>query len=138
MSQVSATGQSTGASQSATSGTDNMQMGKQDFLKLLITQMQHQDPLSPMQDQEYAAQLAQFSALEASQELVTQFEQYAAASMLAIRIGQATNLVGRTVDLVVGQDFISGEVAAVRIQEGTVQLIIDGKSYDSDAVVQVR
>ncbi len=94
MSQVSATGQSTGASQSATSGTDNMQMGKQDFLKLLITQMQHQDPLSPMQDQEYAAQLAQFSALEASQELVTQFEQYAAASMLAIRIGQATNLVG--------------------------------------------
>lgn len=43
------------------------EMGKDQFLKLLVTQLQYQDPLSPQSDAEYAAQLAQFSALENEQ-----------------------------------------------------------------------
>ncbi len=39
-------------------------LGKDDFLKLLITKMQYQDPLNPMEDEDYIAQLAQFSTLE--------------------------------------------------------------------------
>lgn len=39
-------------------------MGKDDFMKLMIEQLKHQDPLSPMESQEFAAQLAQFSSLE--------------------------------------------------------------------------
>ncbi len=39
-------------------------LGKDDFLKLLITKMQFQDPLNPMEDEDYIAQLAQFSTLE--------------------------------------------------------------------------
>ena len=38
--------------------------GKEEFLTLLVTQLQHQDPLNPMENQEFAVQLAQFSALE--------------------------------------------------------------------------
>jgi flagellar hook assembly protein FlgD len=39
-------------------------MGKDDFLNLLVTQLQHQDPLNPAESTEFTAQLAQFSSLE--------------------------------------------------------------------------
>lgn len=39
-------------------------LGKDEFLKILVTQLSHQDPLQPMQDREFIAQMAQFSALE--------------------------------------------------------------------------
>ena len=39
-------------------------MGKNEFLKLLVAQLEHQDPLAPQEGQEFAAQLAQFSSLE--------------------------------------------------------------------------
>src|ERR1700716_3318115 len=45
------------------------QLGKQDFLKLLMAQLQNQDPMKPMDDTQMIAQMAQFSALEATQQL---------------------------------------------------------------------
>lgn len=54
-------------------------MGKDDFLKLLVTQMQYQDPLNPSEDAEYAAQLAQFSALENSENTANSMDELAAS-----------------------------------------------------------
>jgi len=59
----SATG--TSSSKSATSATTSSStLGKDDFLQLMITQMKYQDPLDPMDNTQYASQLAQFSSLE--------------------------------------------------------------------------
>ncbi len=58
----------TGSSQAA-STDKTKQLGKQDFLKLLMAQLQNQDPMKPMDDTQMVAQMAQFSALEATQSL---------------------------------------------------------------------
>ncbi|GMV50180.1 hypothetical protein FBQ96_05605 [Nitrospirales bacterium NOB] len=49
-------------------------LGQDDFLKLLMTQLQHQDPLKPVDDQAFIAQTAQFSQLEQMSKLVTLME----------------------------------------------------------------
>jgi len=54
-------------------------MGKDDFMKLLITQLQNQDPTNPMKDNEFIAQMAQFSALEQTMNLSKSFEKFAEA-----------------------------------------------------------
>ncbi|MFY3793402.1 flagellar hook assembly protein FlgD [Ureibacillus sp. MALMAid1270] len=54
--------------------TGNNSLGKDAFLQLLVTQLQHQDPTAPMDNTEYISQLAQFSALEQSQNMTKAIE----------------------------------------------------------------
>ena len=87
-------------------------LGKDDFLKLLVTQLTYQDPTSPVKDQQFIAQMAQFSSLEQMQNMAQSLGQ------LADR--QAHSLIGRYVK---GPDFVSGEVIG-----GTVQALF----YDNE------
>ena len=74
-------------------------MGKDDFLNLLVAQLQHQDPLNPLESNEFTAQLAQFSSLEQlnniNQNLVY-LHQYQAS----IKDSQAVSFIGKTVEAV--------------------------------------
>ena len=79
------------------------------FLKLLIAQLQHQDPLNPMEGTEYTAQLAQFSAVEQS----IQTNQKLDNLMSALSLAQADSLIGRTVTSADGR--VSGIVESVQI-----------------------
>lgn len=79
---------------------DNAQMGKFEFLQLLVTQLKNQDPLSPMQSQEFASQLAQFSSLERLVNIDDSLKQGIDADMIlaqTIHNTMATNFIGKEV-----------------------------------------
>ena len=57
-------GQTPSTSTTETTLNRNGGLGREAFLQLLVTQLQHQDPTQPMADGEFIAQLAQFSSLE--------------------------------------------------------------------------
>jgi flagellar basal-body rod modification protein FlgD len=78
----------------------NGEMGQQEFLSLLVTQLQNQDPLDPMKNEEFAVDLAQFSQLE---QLVSINDKLggadtASASMAGF-LGQQVTLVGNTLNI---------------------------------------
>ena len=65
--------------QKATRTTGNGTLGKDEFLKILMTQLQNQDPTNPMEDTEFISQMAQFSSLEQMTNMTKAFETYAEA-----------------------------------------------------------
>jgi len=71
-------------------------LGKQDFLKLLVAQLQHQDPLAPTDNTQFVAQLAQFSSLEQEQNISSGVSNLASQQSITFA-AQATQLVGKTV-----------------------------------------
>ena len=89
----------------------NDSLGKEDFLLLLVTQMQYQDPLEPTSNTEYVAQLAQFSELEQMENLNSTTVNTSAYSLVGKEVkveqksstGQATEVQG-TVDYVTIQN----------------------------------
>jgi flagellar basal-body rod modification protein FlgD len=119
-------------------------LGKQEFLQLLIAQLRNQDPLRPMDDREFIAQLAQFNALEQMQLLNQSLANLARAQQFA----QAAAYLGRQVEAVLGPD-ASGSAGAGQVVRGAVTevrrnpdgeplLVIDGKEVFLDEIVRVR
>lgn len=100
------------ASPATSAGTT---LGLQDFMKILLTQLTSQDPLKPMDNQQFMAQLAQFTALEQTQHLNDQLQQLT-DNQAAL---QSVGLIGRTVDVKTADGTKSGVVAALSLQ-GTV------------------
>jgi len=94
-----------------------MQSGNLDkdaFLKLLVTQMQNQDPLSPMEDREFIAQMAQFSSLEQMQNLNDTFKSTQATMMDHIAqmnnnlVKSQTNIVDQLIKINEGLSKLNG------------------------------
>lgn len=114
-------------------------LGKDDFLKLLTTQLRYQDPLNPIEDQEFIAQLAQFSSLEQMQNLNTTMEEANAAQQTLTALGQATSMLGREVELFTNDgESLFGTVSGVQFSEGWPRIVVDGKLYDFGEVVAIR
>ena len=79
-----------------TKQTGNSDLGKDAFLKLLITQLQHQDPTNPMDDREFISQMAQFSSLEQMQNM-TKAMGSLLASQQQTQLMNYTSFVGKEV-----------------------------------------
>lgn len=75
---------------------DKNKLGQEDFLKLMITQIQNQDPFKPMENGEFLAQMAQFGTVSGIDELQGSFESLA-GSLSSNQNLQAAALVGRNV-----------------------------------------
>lgn len=105
------------AAASPAAGSANS-LGLQDFMKVLLTQLTYQDPLKPMDNQAFMAQMAQFTALEQSQQVNEGIRQLI-GNQAAL---QSVGLIGRTVDVLVNGERSTGTVSALSLQ-GQVPLL---------------
>lgn len=101
-------------------------LGQEDFLKLLVTQMSQQDPMNPMKDSEFIAQMAQFSSLEQSKAMM--------ADMASMRAG---SLLGTTVTVTDDNSatgYTTGVVSSVTMVDGAPQIVIGDSRYNLSAI----
>lgn len=108
-------------------------LDQEDFLRLLTAQLTAQDPLKPMTDTQFIAQMANFSSLEQMRTLSADFEKLAGAHQLT----SAQNLLGRTVTLETDTAEVTGPVDEVNIEDGLLRVIIGGKPYDPAAITRI-
>ncbi len=104
----------------------SQELGKDDFLKLMVTQLQNQDPLNPTTNEDFLAQLAQFSALEQMNNLNDSF------SVLAdsLKISNAASLLGTEVNYIADPEAGSrekGNVDHITIKENQIFISVNGK-----------
>ena len=108
-------------------------LGKDDFLKILLTQLSHQDPTQPLEDKEFVAQMAQFSSLE---QMANMNAELGRVFGLLAR-SQAVALLGKTVEVGSGEQRILGEVEAVSGADFP-QILVQGRYYGVDQVLSVK
>src|SRR3954451_9372613 len=111
-------------------------LGKDDFLKLLVGQLQHQDPLAPSDDQQWIGQMAAFSQLEQVSNMAASTQKI----VDTLNMNGTLSLIGHTVtylDSTGGSH--TGKVETVDVADGTATLTVDGVAgVDSGSVTQVK
>jgi flagellar basal-body rod modification protein FlgD len=122
---TSAVGTTTGTTNVSQAISGNQTLSQDDFLKLLVTQLSNQDPLSPQDDKEFIAQMAQFSSVEGIKNLDT-----------SLNRGQAAAFLNRTVDAQVIESgksaTVTGTVKAVTYQSDGAHLLLNTANGDRD------
>jgi flagellar basal-body rod modification protein FlgD len=107
-----------------------------DFMKLLVAQLQHQDPLEPMDNTEMTSQLSQLSSLEQLENMNATFQEVLASQQRL----QAMGLIGRKVDFApVGSEEVqTGRVDGVQVSEDGIVLLIGSDEVPLERVQAVR
>ena len=105
------------------------ELGKDDFLKLLITQLSNQDPTSPMEDTQFISQMAQFSSLEQMTNMSTSFAKMADY----LNSQEAAGTLGKTVELDIGDTTVQGIVEGATRGENP-QVMVNGMYYSMDKI----
>jgi flagellar basal-body rod modification protein FlgD len=138
---MAVTGVGSATTYSEQTTTTNQNLGKDEFLKLLITELQYQDAMNPMEDKEFISQMAQFSSLEQMQNLSTVMEEglqalmesqqtlgeTMAGAMDLISLNQGVGLLGREITYQFGEEEKTGVVTALKQVEGSYTAIVDGE-----------
>jgi len=120
----------------ATTGASSTSINQDQFLQLLVAQLQNQDPLTPTDSTTFITQLAQFTQLEQTQKQTATFDQVLKLQQLT----SGSSLLGKTVDYTPANgSAATGTVSAAAVQaDGTVALSVGGVTVPLDQVTQVR
>ncbi len=120
-------------SSSGGSGQDRVEkqaLGQDEFFKLLTTQLASQDPLEPMEDTAFIAQMASFSQLEMTSEMTKSFDKMSETQQFA----SAHGYIGKTVSLSTGEE---GVVTSVERQNGETIVFLDGSNTNGRSVENI-
>ncbi|ACR14597.1 flagellar hook assembly protein FlgD [Teredinibacter turnerae] len=115
------------------------ELGQSAFLELMITQMENQDPLSPQENTEFIAQLAQFSSVEALDKLNNNFDSFT-NNFMANQALQASTLVGRSVTVPAEQTYLQANdlvTTSVEIPSSTSSVNMNIYSESGALVEQI-
>jgi flagellar basal-body rod modification protein FlgD len=125
-----------GAAQAAlTSTTGQSSMGQSDFLTLFTTQLKNQDPLDPVKNEAFVAQLAQFSQLEATTNMATSLSNFT-STMASTQITSSAGLIGQKVAVPDGPaELVAGQTvpASISLPNGADGVTL--QAYDSKGVL---
>src|SRR5438046_6635265 len=109
-------------------------LGKDDFMKLMLAQLQHQDPLKPMDDQAFIAQTAQFNALDE----MTKLNKTLSALLDSQQLAEASGMIGKTVSATDKDGkAIKGVVTAASISGGVAMVHLGATKIELDKVTAV-
>ncbi|HUJ19201.1 MAG TPA: flagellar hook capping FlgD N-terminal domain-containing protein [Nitrospirota bacterium] len=132
---IGSTTTTTGAASGSSTVPPSQELGKDDFLKLFMAQLQAQDPLNPMDSSQFTTQLAQFSSLEQLTNINTQL-----TSLVQVQSSQqnatATDLIGKQVQLTTGAYHTVTGVLFGNNQ--TLLELEDGSTIQPGAIMEIR
>jgi flagellar basal-body rod modification protein FlgD len=126
-----------GSASSESSSVQKAVVNQEDLFKILLTQLNYQDPLKPMDNAEFIAQLAQFTSLEQTRQTNENIE-----SLLRMQSSnQSIGLITRTVEVTTALATEVGQVTTITFDEGTPKLTIktsDGRFINNISLSQVQ
>ena len=109
-------------------------LGQADFFKLLTTQLSSQDPLEPMDDTAFIAQMASFSELEMTSQMNDNLARFTSLQQFQASQGY----IGKKVTVIAEGERITGVAEAVERDEEDTRVFVDGRGYNVDAVFKVE
>lgn len=110
------------------------ELGKDDFLNLLIAQLKNQDPLNPMKDQEFIAQLATFSSLEQVSNMNKNLEEFLKQQQYQNSVA-AASMIGKEITSVDGEN---GIVSGINMEDGGVYISVNGKNIAFNDIKEIK
>ncbi|HET6871788.1 MAG TPA: flagellar hook capping FlgD N-terminal domain-containing protein [Sporolactobacillaceae bacterium] len=134
--------------QSTASSSKNV-LGKDDFLKLLVTQLQQQDPMNPMQNSDFISQMATFTSLEQTQNMSDTLTKFV-DSQSGANLGNQASMIGKTITWSQSDSSTdsssasttpatqSGVVTAVSLKNGQLTYMVGDTSVDPSTITKIQ
>ncbi|MDF2722987.1 MAG: flagellar hook capping protein [Paenibacillus sp.] len=117
--------------------TGSNNLGKDEFLKILVTQLSNQDPTQPLQDKEFIAQMATFTSVEQLTNMAGEMK------LLRQSIGFSSGLIGKAIgwtqkDSNGESQTLSGVVDSIKIKESKQYAVVGDKEVPIDQITEIK